>query len=108
MQRKASRDHNDALASENRKLRNRLSQKAFRARQSMRIKELEERLGSNPVSESKRIAELEERNKSLRDQLLECHKKLESLQVTLKALADSAATTLGMEVSVQLCVEMPS
>ena len=96
---KMSRIDHAKMATENRKLRNRLSQKAFRARQAMRIKELEERLDSRPLSETGRVVELEDRNMFLRDQLLDCHKKLESLQVTLKALAESTANALGMLVS---------
>ena len=99
MNQKMSKTDHAKMATENRKLRNRLSQKAFRARQAMRIKELEDRLESRPLSEAGRVAELEDRNMFLRDQLLDCHKKLESLQVTLKALAESTANALGMLVS---------
>ena len=84
-------------ATENRKLRNRLSQQAYRARQCMRIKELEERLSGHPQGESARIKEIEEQNQQLRDQLLSCHKKLESLSLSMKALADCAAKSLGIE-----------
>ncbi|CAD6448897.1 89d52f6e-f3f9-4d68-8fd5-e716f47ad544 [Sclerotinia trifoliorum] len=84
-------------ASENRKLRNRLSQKAFRARQSLYIKDLEKKLEWASKPESDQNAKLEETNKTLRSQLLDCHKKLESFQVTLKALADSVAYALGIE-----------
>ncbi|PPJ61062.1 hypothetical protein CBER1_07395 [Cercospora berteroae] len=77
---------------EQRKLRNRMSQRAFRARQAMRIQELEERLekASTP-------AELQDQNAKLRQQLLEIHKKAVSIQISLKAVADSAAQALGME-----------
>ncbi|KAK6603668.1 bZIP transcription factor [Botrytis cinerea] len=84
-------------ASENRKLRNRLSQKAFRARQSLYIKDLEKKLEWASKPESDQNAKLEETNSVLRGQLLDCHKKLESFQVTLKALADSVAYSLGIE-----------
>ncbi|KIW89957.1 uncharacterized protein Z519_09387 [Cladophialophora bantiana CBS 173.52] len=87
------------MSTEDRKLRNRLSQKAFRARQAMRIKELEDRLESRPASETDRIAELEERNAFLANRLFECHKKLESLQVTIKALSESTAEALEMVMS---------
>jgi hypothetical protein len=83
-------------ALENRKLRNRLSQKAFRARQNLRIKELESRVASGPVCETQRVAELEERNRVLYGQLLSCHKKLESMQVTLQSFTESTAAVLGM------------
>lgn len=63
----------------------------------MRIKELEERLDGHP--ESAKIKELENQNQQLRDQLLSCHKKLESLSLSMKALADAAATSIGLETS---------
>ena len=88
------------LAQESRKLRNRLSQKAYRARQCMRIKELEEKLDSRPLSENSRVLELEKQNAFLRERLLNCHKKLESLQVTLRALSDATANAVGIEVSI--------
>lgn len=86
------------MTTEDRKLRNRLSQKAFRARQAMRIKELEQRLDTRPVSETDRITELEDRNAFLANRLFDCHKKLESLQVTIKALSDATAEALDMVV----------
>lgn len=102
-QSKSSRAGRSArMTSEDRKLRNRLSQKAFRARQAMRIKELEERLESKPVSETERISELEDRNAFMANKLFECHKKLESLQVTIKALSESTAEALDMVVSPQI------
>ncbi|PQE31865.1 transcription factor PAP1 protein [Rutstroemia sp. NJR-2017a WRK4] len=94
---KKTRPDSSTTASENRKLRNRLSQKAFRARQSLYIKDLEKRLEWASKPESDQNAKLEETNQTLRNQLLDCHKKLESFQVTLKALADSVAYTLGIE-----------
>ena len=87
---------------EERKLRNRLSQKAFRARQAIRIKELEQRLKSRPVSETERVSELEDRNAFLCNRLFESHKKIASLQVTLKALMDSIAETLDLVVSTKM------
>jgi DNA-binding Lrp family transcriptional regulator len=98
-QRMTGTDSAKLVAQESRKLRNRLSQKAYRARQCMRIKELEERLDSRPLSENSRVRELEQQNVVLRDHLLTCHKKLESLQVTLRAISDSTANAVGMEVS---------
>ncbi|PIA94602.1 hypothetical protein CB0940_08981 [Cercospora beticola] len=77
---------------EQRKLRNRMSQRAFRARQAMRIQELEERLEKTSTP-----AELQDQNAKLRQQLMEIHKKAVSIQISLKAVADSAAQALGME-----------
>jgi hypothetical protein len=102
----ARRDSNE-MSVENRKLRNRLSQRAFRARQAMRIKELEQRLDNDnrPLSgETGRVRELEEQNTMLRNQLLACNKKLESLQITLKALAESTASVLDMGESQRVCL----
>ncbi|OQU95639.1 hypothetical protein CLAIMM_01821 [Cladophialophora immunda] len=84
---------------EDKRVRNRLSQKAFRARQAMRIKELEQRLESRPGSESERVSKLEECNKLLRERLFDNHKKMESLQVSLQALIDSTAKYLDLMIN---------
>ncbi|KAL2222415.1 hypothetical protein M432DRAFT_226329 [Thermoascus aurantiacus ATCC 26904] len=94
---KKGRTGASSSASESRKLRNRLSQKAFRARQSLYIKELEKRLEWSKKSGVEPNAELEEANRELRARLLDCYKKLESMQVTLKTLSDSVAIALGIE-----------
>lgn len=83
------------MSSENRKLRNRLSQKAFRARQALRIKELEERLGHDPNSNT----QLQDTNALLRQQLFDVHKKLSSLQISTQTLTASTALALGLDVS---------
>jgi hypothetical protein len=85
------------MNSENRKLRNRLSQQAFRARQAMRIKELEERLDQEPISDAARTAQLQDMNAILRKQLLDCHKKVCSLQISMKTLATATALALGLD-----------
>jgi hypothetical protein len=85
------------MNSENRKMRNRLSQQAFRARQAMRIKELEERLGQEPMSEAARTKQLQDTNATLRKQLLDCHKKFCSLQISMKTLAATTAVALGLD-----------
>ena len=86
-------------SSESRKLRNRLSQKAFRARQAMRIKELEEQLGTESTPDAIQTAQLRDRNAALRNQLLDCHKKITSLQISMNMLAESTALALGLEPS---------
>ncbi|KAI1613101.1 hypothetical protein EDD36DRAFT_465238 [Exophiala viscosa] len=80
-----------------RKLRNRISQKAFRARQQMRMKELEDRLHNGSYSDAEWMTHLQDQNSSLREQLLECHKKFTSLQVSMKALANASALALGID-----------
>jgi hypothetical protein len=96
------------MTSENRKLRNRLSQQVFRARQAMRMKELEERLGKEPVSDAARTAELQDTNAALRKQLLDCHKKVRSLQISMKTLATATALALGIDGSddVDVCTRL--
>jgi hypothetical protein len=93
----ASNPTNNKMTTENRKLRNRLSQQAFRARQAMRIKELEDRLGQEPMSDAARTAQLQDMNATLRKQLLDCHKKVGSLQISIKTLAATTAFALGLE-----------
>jgi len=62
------------------------------------IKELERQLEDAAKPETERNTSLEETNRVYRDQLLESQKKLESLQVTLQAVLDSVASTLGLQV----------
>jgi hypothetical protein len=71
------------------KLRNRLSQQAFRARQSLEVNELRQRLGLFADSESDRNTRLAEENQRLRQRLWQSEKKLRSLQATLKEIVDT-------------------
>jgi hypothetical protein len=82
-----------------RRLRNRLSQKAHRARQSIYIKELENRLECASKPETALTVELEKRNTFFRSRLLDCQNKLEGMQAAMKSLSDSVASALNMEVS---------
>lgn len=86
-----------------RKLRNRISQRAFRARQSGYIKELEEKLqrAENP---DLNITKLEEENQRLRGQLLNCHRKLESLIVSMKTVSASMSDVTAIEVRNYRCL----
>lgn len=77
----------------NRKLRNRVSQQAFRRRQSEYIKQLE-RKAKAYKPDNERIIELEEENTSLRESLIQCHTKLESLRTTICTLSEGIARTL--------------
>jgi hypothetical protein len=63
----------------------------------MRMKELEERLQNGTYSDAEWVTHLQDQNAGLREQLLECHKKFTSLQVSMKALADASAMALGIE-----------
>jgi hypothetical protein len=82
-----------------RKLRNRLSQRAFRARQSVYIKELEEKLKWASKPDYDINTRLEEENKKLRSQLLDCQKKLDSLIVSMELVSKSLTKATNIEVS---------
>lgn len=92
------------MSAESRRQRNRISQKAFRTRQALRIKELEERLGQEPAQGDDRTAQLYDVNNTLRMQLLECHKKLSSLQISMNTLATSTASVLGLDTSQEVSI----
>ncbi|KIW84307.1 hypothetical protein Z517_03557 [Fonsecaea pedrosoi CBS 271.37] len=72
---------------DSKKLRNRLSQQAFRERQAIYVKELEKRLQESQKPETCRMATLEEENRALRDQLLVCRKKLRNIQASLESVS---------------------
>lgn len=81
-----------------RRLRNRLSQKAFRERQAAYRRDLERRLGDVGKSDNERIAELELENTRLRQALLDCRGRLEATQVTIATLSKSLGEVLGAQV----------
>ncbi|KAJ5342727.1 hypothetical protein N7541_011851 [Penicillium brevicompactum] len=78
---------------ETKKLRNRVSQQAFRRRQSEYIKQLE-RKAKDHKPDNERIIELERENQSLRESLIHCHTKLESLRTTICSLGDGITRAL--------------
>lgn len=83
----------------NRKLRNRLSQRAFRQRQILRIHELEQRLDTSTEPESERNARLIRENQSLRNQLVECRRQLELIHTNLGHLVQGIQGKLGPETN---------
>lgn len=74
-----------------------MSQRAFRARQSAHIKELEEQIKLIEKPDL-HMARLEKENRTLRSQLLECHKKLESLIISMKKVSTSLSVATEIEV----------
>lgn len=58
------------------------------------------------MPESALSAELAKRNAFFRGQLLDCQKKLESMQASIKSLSDSVSVALNMEVSDQICIRL--
>lgn len=71
-----------------RKLRNRLSQQAFRKRQNAYVQELERRLERLDKPNDERIATLEEENRCLRHQIVMFVNRLESASSMLKSLGE--------------------
>ncbi|KAK2728233.1 hypothetical protein CKAH01_11227 [Colletotrichum kahawae] len=76
------------------KLRNRLSQQAFRRRRDDLIRELRERADNNQTNESEALAKLRRENTALREQLAEAHAKLNSLLAGVQALVLNTAPRL--------------
>ncbi|WQF80643.1 Putative basic-leucine zipper domain-containing protein [Colletotrichum destructivum] len=79
---------------ERKRLRNRLSQQAFRRRQAERIRELSSRVNADQKSDSERIEALQRENRQLRTQLVEVQAKMARLMATLQGLNDSVSQTL--------------
>ncbi|KAK1967028.1 hypothetical protein LY78DRAFT_23798 [Colletotrichum sublineola] len=79
---------------ERKRLRNRLSQQAFRRRQAERIRELSSRVNVDQKSDSERIEALQQENRQLRTQLVEVQTKMSRLLATLQGLSDSVSKTL--------------
>ncbi|KAH8801400.1 hypothetical protein F5884DRAFT_513647 [Xylogone sp. PMI_703] len=79
---------NDSDALEDRKkLRNRLSQQAYRKRQNAYILELEQRMERMGKADNDRIVTLEEENRQLRRQLVSFVNKLERANASLHSLS---------------------
>lgn len=76
------------------RLRNKLSQQAFRRRQTAYIKDLERQLEMRGASEHDQIRSLESENRLLRQQLTTAVTKLVNLQAALKSLTTSMTETM--------------
>ncbi|KAK7408494.1 hypothetical protein QQX98_009361 [Neonectria punicea] len=79
---------------ERKKLRNRLSQRAFRRRQAECIRELRSRVNVDQRPDGERVTELQRENARLRAQLVEVQSKLARLLATVQTLTDSVSVTL--------------
>ncbi|RSL70000.1 hypothetical protein CEP54_002069 [Fusarium duplospermum] len=82
-----------------RKLRNRLSQRAFRRRQAEYLRDLRNRAETSQKPDNERVAELEEENGRLRAHITELQSRLEGVQVTLQMIASSSSKILGRSES---------
>ncbi|KPM44222.1 hypothetical protein AK830_g2394 [Neonectria ditissima] len=79
---------------ERKKLRNRLSQRAFRRRQAECIRELRSRVNVDQRPDGERVVELQRENARLRARLVDVQGKLARLLATVQTLTDSVALTL--------------
>jgi hypothetical protein len=80
-----------------RRIRNRLSQRAFRERQLIYIKELEERTKTTAQTESDRNMRLSKENDDLRDILLNCRKQMLGFSCALNKLAGDIGKFFDLE-----------
>ncbi|KAL2680650.1 hypothetical protein Neosp_008253 [[Neocosmospora] mangrovei] len=93
----------DLDKNQKRKLRNRLSQRAFRRRQAEYLRDLRNRAEASQKPENERVAELEEENGRLRAHITELQSRLEGVQVTLQMIASSSSKILGRSKSSLPC-----
>lgn len=77
-----------------RKLRNRLSQRAFRRRQAECIRELRNRVNADRRPDSERVEALQKENKILRQQLIDVQAKMSKVLASVQLLSDSVTKTL--------------
>ncbi|CAF3566061.1 hypothetical protein SNK03_006720 [Fusarium graminearum] len=79
---------------ERKKLRNRLSQRAFRRRQAECIRELRNRVNADQRPDSERVEALQKENKILRQQLIDVQAKMSKVLASVQLLSDSVTKTL--------------
>ncbi|GKU05858.1 bzip transcription [Fusarium langsethiae] len=79
---------------ERKKLRNRLSQRAFRRRQAECIRELRNRVNADQRPDSERVEALQRENKLLRQQLVDVQAKMTKVLASVQLLSDSVTKTL--------------
>lgn len=77
-----------------RKLRNRLSQRAFRRRQAESLRELKNRANASQAPDNERVLTLEQENSRLRVQLAQFHSQLEGVQATLSLMSKTLSNIL--------------
>jgi hypothetical protein len=95
--------------SESRKLRNKISQRVSRARKNMRMREMEELLEHGAgTPASVQTVQLLQQNAAMRAQLLDCHRRLTSLQISVEQLASTTARALGIDSDAEgtVCLRM--
>lgn len=84
---------------DSRKLRNRLSQQAFRRRQAESIRELRSLVDANQRPDNERIEALQRENSVLRAQLVDVQNKMSRLLATVQTMSESVSKTLDEAAS---------
>lgn len=82
-----------------RKVRNRLSQQAFRERQAAYVRNLEKQVENIGQTNDEKVLKLEAENRELRKQLLAIRQKLESITTTLSGISKAAAAAASSDES---------
>ncbi|WKT52615.1 hypothetical protein QSH57_003129 [Fusarium oxysporum f. sp. vasinfectum] len=82
---------------ERKKLRNRLSQRAFRRRQAENLRELKHRANGTQLPDNERLATLEHENNHLRTQIAGFQSQVESIQATLSLMSKSLSDLLSQK-----------
>lgn len=82
-----------------RKVRNRLSQQAFRERQAAYVRNLEKQVENIEQTNDEKVLKLEAENRELRKQLLAIRQKLESITTTLSGISKAAAAAASSDES---------
>ncbi|KAI5460580.1 pyridoxal phosphate-dependent transferase [Mariannaea sp. PMI_226] len=88
-----------------RKIRNRISQRAFRRRQVETLRELRERVNAGERSQDEQVAALQQENKRLRANLVEVQAKLSRLLASIQLMSDDVLKTLDGDNTNQEAVE---
>ncbi|KAM0344924.1 hypothetical protein ACHAPU_007058 [Fusarium lateritium] len=88
-------EKNPAISEQERKkLRNRLSQRAFRRRQAECIRELRNKVNADQRPDSERVEALQKENQMLRKQLIDVQAKMSKMLASVQLLSESVSKTL--------------
>ncbi|VUC38176.1 unnamed protein product [Clonostachys rosea] len=90
----ATQTESDVDRDERKKIRNRLSQRAFRLRRAEHLRELESRANASEQPDGDRVVVLEQENKRLRAHITKLQSQLESIQASIQLMTKSSTAIL--------------
>ncbi|KAK7210897.1 hypothetical protein V2G26_018075 [Clonostachys chloroleuca] len=90
----ATQTESDVDRDERKKIRNRLSQRAFRRRRAEHLRELESRANASDQPDDDRLVVLEQENRRLRAHITQLQSQLESIQATIQLMTKSSNVLL--------------